>query len=263
MIQEINLDEAKIFIEKIILEAGVLAKKGYFAENKNVSFKGEEFDIVTQYDLLIEDIIVEKIKSKYPYHNFLTEETNTHNQDSDYTWIIDPIDGTRNFSRNIPLFMIGVALAKGDEVIMCFSFNPINKELFHAQKGNGAYLNNNRIFVSKNPSKNADVDIQISRSFKFLKRETYSRFIDKFFFVRNYHCCIYSTALVAGGRLDGFISYGLHPWDYSNYLLVKEAGGEVTDFIGEEFDLSKNNIVASNKIIHEDILENLKELKNE
>ncbi len=263
MIQDIDLEEAKILIEEVILKAGKLAKQGYFSDDKETSFKGEDADIVTKYDILIEDIIVKKIKSKYPYHNFLTEETNTHNQNSDYTWIIDPIDGTRNFSRNIPLFMLGIALARGDDVIMCFSYNPINKELFFAQKGKGAYLNNQRIYVSTNDSKNADVDVQISRSFKTLKREIYSIFLDKFSFVRNYHCCIYSTALVAAARLDGFISYGLHPWDYSNYLLIQEAGGKVSDFEGNKFDLSKNNIVISNGLIHDEMIENLRGLKNE
>lgn len=262
MIEELDLNKAKKIALKCLGKAGKIVKRGYFDEQKKVKFKNKEkTDIVTEYDVLAENEMVKEIKKNFPNHNFLTEELGSEYKHSDYTWIIDPIDGTRNYFRKIPIFMIGIALALGDNVIMSMSFNPVTKDLYYAQKGEGAYLNGKRIYVSKNKLKDSDVDVQIARSFKDLRKDVFFRLVHDVYSIRNFYSLIYSSDLVASGNLDALVSVKSHPWDYCSYLLIEEAGGKVTDFNGDKFDLSKDNVVMSNKLIHKQILEKLRGLE--
>jgi myo-inositol-1(or 4)-monophosphatase len=129
--------------------------------------------------------------------------------------------------------------------------------MFYAAKGEGAYLNGNRIQVSSRTLKLADVNIRASNT-KPLEREIVSRVIEKVFQVKNNMCCHDEISGIACGRYDGLITQGSHSWDYCHYLLVTEAGGQVTDWKGVEFDLTKGDIVVSNGIIHQELLAAIK-----
>ncbi|MDA3856104.1 MAG: inositol monophosphatase [Candidatus Woesearchaeota archaeon] len=261
MREDINLEEIRKVMKKAILKGAKIAKKGFLLKDKGVYYKDKEKrDIVTIYDLLIEKEIVKIIQKKFPNHNILAEEGSSVTNNSDYTWIIDPIDGTRNYSREIPIFMVTIAFAKKNDVIMCYCNNPVTKELYFAQEGKGAYFNSKRLKVSDLKLENSDVILSGGEN-KSLKKKLFSILLDNEITIRNYYSLVFSTALVASGRVDALISASAKPWDYCCYLLVLEAGGCAVDFKGEKFDITKKELVLTNLKNHKSLLNYLKILK--
>lgn len=262
MNKELDFIKLEKVMKSALLKAGKVVKEGFLLEEKGVNYKDDyKLDVVTKYDLMAEKIIVETITKSYSNFNILAEEKSTINKDSIYTWIIDPIDGTRNYSRGIPLFMITLALAKKNDVIMCACYNPISKEFYFAKKGAGAYLNGKQIYVSKNKLEQSDV-ILTAGGDKTLKKKIFYILLENSISIRNYYSLVYSTALVGNGKIDALVSTNAKPWDYCTYLLIEEAGGKVTTFSGKKFDITKKNIIMSNKIIHKQLIEKLKDLEN-
>src|SRR3989344_9437803 len=145
--------------------AGKIVKDHFMKEHIINNKDDIGHDIVTDADFLSEKAIVSIIKENFPDHNILSEETPFDKTDSLYTWIIDPIDGTENFARSIPLVMVGIALKKGDEVVLAVCYDPIHDELFRAEKGRGAYCNNQRIHVSERDLIHANVALTVKRKY--------------------------------------------------------------------------------------------------
>ncbi len=232
-------------------EAGKIIKEN-FRKEKEITFKDKiGNDLVTHVDLLCEKKIVSIIKKKFPDHNIISEETKFEKNSSEYTWIIDPIDGTKNFASEIPLFIVGICLKKRDEIIMAVCYDPIHDELFYAEKGKGAFLNNKKINVSQKQLQNATVALSWIKKDPISFYATLQREIS---IVINYRSCILHLCYIACGRIDGCLINGLYLWDYAPFLLVKEAGGKVTKLDGSHFSLDSNNILVTNGIIHNDIL---------
>lgn len=218
-------------------------------------------DIVTQVDELCEQTIVEHIRQAYPNHGILAEEGGFQAGD-DYTWVIDPLDGTMNFVHGFPQFGISIAVKKKDQLEVGLVYDPLRQELFTASRGDGAYLNNRRIRVSE--AKKLDQALLGTgfpcRDPHHLKPylTVFEQLFPQTAGIRRAGAAALDLAYIAAGRLDGFWETTLKEWDMAaGVLLIREAGGIVTDFQGEDQFMDSGNIVAGNMKIHRAILDTL------
>jgi myo-inositol-1(or 4)-monophosphatase len=236
----------------------------------NIGYKGD-VDIVTQADKRSEAAIIRRISAAYPKHAIVAEESGAHAADgvessgAKHCWYVDPLDGTTNFAHRYPWFCVSIGLAempaKGmpgpDDLLAGVIYHPLTQEMFTAAKGEGAYLNREKIEVSK-------VDrlatALLGTGFPARKREQnpnihyYWDFTMRSHGVRRAGSAALDLASVACGRFDAFWEFGLNPWDTAaGVLLVKEAGGMVTDFAGREYHLGDRELVATNKRIQAEV----------
>lgn len=249
----LNLELIKEDLETLLKDIGPNLKEAFEANSREYSHKSDANDLLTKHDIETNDKILQYLEKKYPAISIISEEAEEISKTSEYAFVVDPIDGTRNFVRNIPVFYTGIGLVKNNETLLCVTYNPISKELFWAIKGQGAYKNDKRLKVSGRTIELADLQIRTVPE-KKLEKEIVCKIIETVHQVKNEMCCHQEISGVACDRYDGFISKNSGPWDYCHYLLVEEAGGRVTDWKGEKFDISKNNIVASNGIIHDQLI---------
>lgn len=219
----------------------------------------QRFDFVTQVDLESEAAIIDFIRSRYPDHTILAEESGNSQRDSEtYRWIIDPLDGTKNYIHGFPVFAVSVALQKDQEILAGAILDPGRDELFYAEKSQGAFLNDNAIAVSKTSDLSQCL---LATGFPFrakhLTEPYFNAFISLFHQVSDFRragAAALDLAYVACGRLDGFWEITLNPWDVAaGILLIEEAGGQVTDLWNGDSHLQSGHIVASNGQIHPDI----------
>ena len=232
-------------------------------EKLQVSIKGPG-DFVTASDKKAEKILIEELGKARPNYSILSEEVGEIKNDEEFKWIIDPIDGTSNFLHGIPHFAISIGLEQNNEIICGIVFDPIKDETFVAEKGNGSYLNNQRIRVSsRSKLKNCIIFTGGPRSEsknKDLAMEEYKKFSSKVFIpIRKMGSASLDMAYVAAGRCDGFWQRNLNYWDIAaGIILVKEAGGFVTDFEGESGYIKNKTILVTNSRINEEMMEVLK-----
>ena len=214
-------------------------------EKLQVSKKGPR-DFVTKTDKYTEKILIEELSKAKKNYSFLSEEIGSiNNKDKENIWIIDPIDGTTNFLHGIPHFAICIALESKSEIISGLIFDPIKDEMFYAEKNKGAYLNNQRLRVSK---KNSIDECLFSSNHEGVKFSNLN--------MRYSGCAALDLAYVASGRLDGFFHNKINIWDVAaGALLVEEAGGIVNDL--KNFDTNNIDIRASNSAINDKMLKNL------
>ena len=232
-------------------------------ENLQVSVKGPG-DFVTASDKKVEKILIEELQKARPNYSILSEEIGKISNDESYKWIIDPIDGTANFLHGIPHFAISIGLEQDGEIICGIIYDPIKDEMFVAEKGNGSYLNNQRIRVSSR-SKLKDCIIFTGGPKKEEKdRETslkeYYNFSSKVQIpIRKLGSAALDMAYVAAGRCDGFWQKYLSYWDIAaGIILVKESGGFVTDYYGENKYLENKTLLVTNSKINKEMVEVLK-----
>ena len=216
-------------------------------EKLQVSKKGP-YDFVTKTDKNVEKILIEELSKIKKNYSFITEETGViKNNDKENIWIIDPIDGTTNFLHGIPHFAICIALQSKEEIVSGLIFDPIKDEMFFAEKDKGAFLNNQRLRVSK---KNSITDCLFSSNHEGVKFSDLN--------MRYSGCAALDLAYVAAGRLDGFFHNKINLWDIaSGILLVQEAGGMVNNI--NQFETDKIDIRASSSAINDQMLKNLEE----
>ncbi len=248
-------------IKKVALnaakQAGEMLKREYEKfDRKQVMLKSHH-EILTKCDLMSQEIIIREIKKNFPAHGIVSEEKASEKNYSEYCWQIDPIDGTTNFSMHNPLWTISIALAKNDELIFGLIYAPMLGEIYIAQAGRGAELNGQKIFVSKisqgkilntfcHGRKNAD----IKRALAYWRKQKLNE-LD----CRQMGSAALELAYVASGRVESFVAPGTNDWDVAaGVLLVREAGGKVTDFKGRDWRLGEPNIAASNGKVHTQIL---------
>jgi len=247
-------------------EAGRIQKL-HFGHSHRVELKGE-IDPVTIVDKLCDRAISQKILEAFPDHDILTEERSFASKGSSWKWIVDPLDGTTNYSHSYPCFCVSIALEVEGEVKLGVVYDPILNELFYAEKGEGAYLNGNRIFVSN--VNHLDHSF-LATGFPYDVREHadfyllfFRQFISKSFAIRRPGSAALDLCYLAAGRFDGFWELKLHAWDVAaGSLMVTEAGGRITDFQGQSFHIYSKEILASNGLIHEEMLQAIGEINAE
>lgn len=225
----------------------------------------QAFDFVTKVDRWSEAVIVQTIREKFPSHSFLAEETLTQPGTDSYRWIIDPLDGTTNYIHSYPMFSVSIALEYKGEILVGVVFDPLKDELFHGIKGRGASLNNSPIRVSEI---NLLGNSLIATGFPFRKKDLLDLYLQAFksiFYevsdLRRAGSAAIDLAYIAAGRFEGFFELNLSPWDIAaGSLLIREAGGYVTDFGGGKDYLSTGNVVAGNKDVQDKILKKIEEV---
>jgi myo-inositol-1(or 4)-monophosphatase len=239
--------------------AGAEILKKYFQGTFTVSNKEGMNNLVTQADHEAEDVIIETIKKDCPEHCVLSEEVGEIVMDSNYKWIIDPIDGTVNFANGIPICCVSIGLEHEGKMIMGAVYAPFLNEFYFAERGAGAYLNDKRINVSK---KDKVIESCLVTGFPYSYLDTpngplqvFEKFIRKGIPVRRLGSAAIDLCWVAAGRFDGFYEHKLQAWDSAaGFLLVEEAGGKVTDFTGAYYSPFQPHILASNGYIHDELL---------
>jgi myo-inositol-1(or 4)-monophosphatase len=210
-------------------------------------------DFVTEVDQAAEQAIIEVLLTAYPGHGILAEESGrTHGaKDSDYLWIIDPLDGTTNFIHGFPVYAVSIGLAVKGQVQQAVVYDPTRNDLFYASKGRGAFLNDKRLRVSKRNRMN---DALIGTGFPFRKGDNFKRYVEMFEAVmtqcaglRRPGAAALDLCYVAAGYYDGFFETGLSPWDIAaGSLMITEAGGLVGNFTGDADYLYQREVVAGN-----------------
>ncbi len=233
---------------KIILE--------YFDGAFKIDHKDGINNLVTEVDKLAEDKIIKVIRATFPSHSIISEEIGELIKDSDYEWIIDPIDGTVNFAHGIPICCVSIGLMHKKEMLMGAVFNPMMNEFFFAEKGKGATLNGKPIKVSaKTNFKTAFLVTGFPYNWPDSAEhpiKVFERMILEGLPVRRLGSAAIDLCWVACGRFDGFWEYNLQAWDVAaGYLMVKEAGGRVTNFDGEKCTVFEKQTLATNGHIHE------------
>lgn len=241
-------------------EAGKIHKK-YFQTDFKIQTKSSSFDLVTVADVESEKAAVSIIRQDFPGHNFLTEEEKYPKKQSDFTWVIDPLDGTNNFFQGLPIFCVSIALLKQDEVILGVVYDVSRDELFSAEKGKGAFLNGRLIKVNQIDSLERSLLITgfyYDRGADMLDcLDNIKSFLEKRILgLRRLGAAALDLCYIASGRASGFWEFSLSPWDFAaGKLLVEEAGGNITDKSGKDvYPLEKSYIVASNNLIHRQML---------
>ena len=229
-------------------------------ENLQVSLKGPG-NFVTASDIKVEKILVEELQKARPTYSILSEEIGEINNDESFKWIIDPIDGTSNFLHGIPHFAISIGLEHDKEIICGIIYDPIKDEMFVAEKGNGAYVNNKRMRVSSR-SKLKDCIIFTGgprqnpkdKELFFVEYKNFSSVVKTP--IRKMGSASLDIAYVAAGRCDGFWQRNLNYWDYAaGIILVKESGGFVTDFNGENRYIENETILVTNSKINKEMID--------
>jgi myo-inositol-1(or 4)-monophosphatase len=227
-----------------------------FERPRQISYKGE-VDLVTEADKRSEQAIVRRLTELFPEHSVAAEEGTGSEKASEFRWHVDPLDGTTNFAHGYPCFCVSIALAQRDEPIAGVVHNPFHNELFAAARGQGATLNSKPIRVSNVETLSTSLlctgfpvqNRQLSPNLAF-----YGDFTMRSHGVRRDGAAALDLAYVAAGRFDGFWEFGLKKWDTAaGALLVAEAGGRVSDFLGARYQLGGPVILATNGRIHEEM----------
>lgn len=250
-------------VKDLAYAAGKILRDKFY-QGFSVEYKGE-IDLVTDADKASEDFLVQTITRAYPTHAILAEESGKiGNQapDADALWIIDPLDGTTNYAHHFPYFSVSIALLQHGTPIVGIVYNPISDEMFSAELGHGAWLNDSPIRVSQTPTLKQSL---LCTGFPYnMKQENnniaqYGKLVKQTQGVLRVGAAALDLCHVACGRIDGFWEMSLKPWDMAaGALIVTEAGGTVTGIKQSKLDLMDGEIVASNGILHQALLKELK-----
>lgn len=216
-------------------------------------------DLVTEIDVLCEKTIYRILNDAFPEIGFLSEEGTSDRHNDDMMWVVDPLDGTTNFTHGYPHVAVSIALMHNGTPDVAVVYNPFLKELFHAEQGKGAFLNGNRIYVSNVASLK---DALLATGFPYrlcekpeLPLELFCAIVPRAQGIRRDGAASLDLCYVAAGRVDGFWEFGLKPWDIAaGLLLIREAGGHVTDEQGNTYSSGMTLLVASNGKIHDELL---------
>ncbi len=251
----------------IAREAGALLMD-FFHQHLKIEYKGEA-DLVTAADRAAEKLIRQRITQQWPDHDVLGEEQGLNDQGSEYRWYVDPLDGTTNFAHGYPVFCVSLGLElrsspRAGERIAGVIYDPTRDELFSAERGKGAHLNGEAIRVSKTRSLQESL---VATGFPSHKRHKnpniyfYHQITLHSHGVRRAGSAALDLCNVASGRFEGFWEFNLNPWDTAAaVLLVEEAGGKVSRFDGSPFELNSRETVASNGLIHAELLHEFEQI---
>ncbi|MBI4051894.1 MAG: inositol monophosphatase [Elusimicrobia bacterium] len=246
-------------LRKCLDEAGSLLQKNL--GKAPYHYKGQA-NLVTLVDEKAQEMVIKNIRRKFPDHNYIAEEGAVKKGESEYTWVIDPLDGTTNYAHGFPMSCVSIGITRKNQAILGGIYDPFRKELFWAEKGKGAYVNGVKCHVS---SVKQIKEALLVTGFPYDRIEKsefyvqfYRAFMEKCHDVRRSGSAALDLAWVACGRADGFWEFKLNPWDVAaGKLIVEEAGGKVTDFKGREWERMEafgTQTLATNKKIHAEML---------
>ncbi len=262
----IKIEKLLEIAKKAAYQAGEI-QLSFMGKEKGIKYKSNEFDLVTMADKQSEEKILSILQAEFPDHNYLGEEGGIQQEkDSEYLWIIDPLDGTTNFSHNFPHFAVSIGLMKNNKPYLGVVYDVCKNELFWAGKGVGAFLNDKKIEVTTTDQLKKTL---LATGFPYLREATleenfvyFKEFIHKCQAVRRPGAAALDLCYVASGRLDGFWEMNLSSWDVAaGACIVEEAGGKVTNFYSEDFDVYTKDIIASNSYVHADMKKVIHECK--
>ena len=266
-------------LQAIAREAGALLMR-HFARRVTIEYKGE-VDLVTVADRTSEELIVNRLRARWPEHGIVAEEGTRSDTGAEYRWYVDPLDGTTNFAHGYPVFCVSIALARQatptsanaalvqgpgeiEQIEVGVLYDPTRDEMFAAERGAGATLNGKPMRVSKTPRL---AESLLGTGFPSHKRHQnpnihfYHQITLRSHGVRRAGSAALDLANVACGRYDGFWEFNLNPWDTAaGVLLVQETGGKVTRFDGTPFRLDSHEVLASNTLIHDELIGNFEEI---
>jgi myo-inositol-1(or 4)-monophosphatase len=245
--------------------AGALLKTGFRAAHR-VAFKGQTINLVTEMDERAEELIVGRLASAFPDDAILAEERGAARGRSGRRWIVDPLDGTTNYAHGLAVFAVSIALEVDGRIALGVAYDPSADELYVAERGRGATVNDERLAVSTTTKLDESL---LATGFPYNIRETedtnlkeYAAFAVRCRGVRRLGSAVLDLAWVAAGRFDGFWELRLGPWDVAAAsLFVEEAGGRVTNLVGATVDVDAPAMVASNGRIHDEMLAVLREIR--
>jgi myo-inositol-1(or 4)-monophosphatase len=247
---------------EIAREAGALLVP-YFEQHIEFEYKGD-VDLVTEADRKSEKLILERIRTRWPDHDVIGEEGTRIEAGGEYKWYVDPLDGTTNFAHGFPVFCVSLAIQRKGKLVAAVVYDPTRDELFAAELGQGAYLNGEEIRVS---AVNTLAESLVATGFPSQKRHKnpnihfYHQITLRTHGVRRAGSAALDLCCVAAGRFDGFWEFNLNPWDTAaGVLIVEEAGGRVTKFDGSEFELNSKETLATNGILHQQLLKEFQEI---
>ncbi|MDP2649046.1 MAG: inositol monophosphatase [bacterium] len=253
-----QLRGAEKFIQDVVREAGDAVMKRFGKDGVHYTKSDRIWDVVTKSDILSEKIIISRIQKKYPEHSIISEERGDVNEGAEYVWIIDPIDGTLNYSRGVPAFGVMVCLVRSGEVVLSAINMPATKELFFAQAGKGTYCNGKRVRCSEEkrlPNSFGTGSTSMSeRSARFLTNliregDGTHMMYGSFASMANNAC------YAASGKRDWIVALNGNIWDFAPaYLMLKEAGCKVTDTKGKQWRFGMLEFVAANSALHKQLL---------
>ena len=231
----------------------------YFGNISSFEKKSTNIDLLTKADIESEKLIISEIKKIYPTHSIVSEESKNLENNSDYTWIIDPLDGTTNFAHNLPIFAVSIALKKKRHIESAVVFNPAANRCFYAERDKGAFLNGNMIQATTTSSLNETL---IATGFPYLHDDKYNLsfdlfkdFYDRTHGLRRLGSAALDLCFVAMGRFDGYYEFNLHPWDIcAGALIADEAGALISDWDGKKMPYDGSRILCSNKYIHKEMV---------
>jgi myo-inositol-1(or 4)-monophosphatase len=249
-------------MSEIAREAGSLLME-FFQRHVKIEYKGDA-DLVTEADRTSEKLILERIRKQWPSHDVIGEEGARVETGGDYRWYVDPLDGTTNFAHGFPVFCVSLGLAYQGERKAAVVYDPTRDELFAAERGKGAVLNGETIAVSKTAKLQQSL---VATGFPSHKRHKnpniyfYHQLTLRSHGVRRAGSAALDLTSVAAGRLDGFWEFNLNAWDTAaGILIVEEAGGQVSGFRGERLAITDRDVVASNGLIHGELLHEFEEI---
>jgi len=251
------MKELKDFAINLARDAGTLLK-GKFNSKHEIHYKGE-INLVTEADKMSEDLIIAAIKSSFPDHGILSEESPAQNSQAKLRWIIDPLDGTTNYAHGYPVFCVSIALENEGAIVLGVIYDPLREDMFVAVRGKGAYLNGKKLKVSTTATLSRSL---LATGFPYDIRVSKDNNIDHFNLmaveaqaIRRAGAAALDIAYLAAGRFDGFWELKLMPWDMAaGCLMVKESGGIISNMSGGKWDIFSPNVLISNGLIHEQMI---------
>ncbi len=261
----LKLNDYLKFAVSCASKAGKIIKKGFFSE-KDVVFKSFA-NPVTEFDKASEALIVDMIAKKFPSHSILTEEGLSRQKESDVKWVIDPLDGTVNFTHRIPLVCVSIGIEIEGKIKAGVVYNPLWNEWYWALENGGTFLNNKRIFVSQTRDKTKAL---LVTGYPYESEGRIEYLLDplrditrSYTGFRRLGSAAIDMCFVARGSFDGFYEENLKPWDTAaGKIIIEEAGGKLSGYSGDEYNIYKKTIVATNGLLHNDVLELVKNIPN-
>lgn len=242
----------------IAKEAGEVIRDG-FRQNISIEYKTGENNLVTNIDKAAEKIILDFINKDYPTHSIIAEESGTDKKSSEYTWVVDPLDGTTNFAHGIPIFGVSIGLQRNNQTVLGVIYDVMRDVVYSAEKGSGSYENDKKIFVTNNALLNHSVLVTgFAYDMKNIDEavKIFGTFLKETRAVRRLGSAAIDMCYVASGAFDGFWEADLQPWDVcAGMLLIEEAGGKLSDFKGESINVFSNQFLTTNGLVHNAMLD--------